>query len=79
MATVLKWKLKEYLDAHEITGYRLIQESGVSGNTVYAISNNKTDGVQGRVLNDILNALHRLTGQPITPNDLLEFMPDKSK
>lgn len=77
MASVLRWKLKEYLDAHEITGYRLIQESGVSGNTVYRLTNNRTDGVQGKVLNDILNTLHRLTGEKVTPNDLLEFTPDQ--
>ena len=79
MNIVLKWKLKGYLDKRGITGYRLMVESGVSGNTIYRITNNRTDGVQGKVLNDILNALHRLTGETVTPNDLLEFTPDKER
>ena len=76
MQSVLRWKLREFLEDHGITGYRLIQEADVSHNTIYKLMNNQTDGVQGRVLNEILNTLHRLTGETVTPNDLLDFTPD---
>lgn len=74
----LKWKLKDVLDQHDITPYRLIQESGVAPSTIYRITGGKTEGVQGRVLDDILSALYRLTSKRFDVCDLLEWEPQVS-
>lgn len=79
MTSVLHWKLKDYLESHNITPYRLMVESGVSGRTIYAITTGKHDTVQGKSLNDILNALYRLTGVAPSIEDVLEFIPDKKE
>jgi DNA-binding Xre family transcriptional regulator len=79
MSSVLHWKLKDYLESHNITPYRLMVESGVSGRTIYAITNGKHHAVQGKALNDILNALYRLTGVAPRIEDLLEFIPDQGQ
>jgi DNA-binding Xre family transcriptional regulator len=73
----LKWKLNEVLDKHDITPYRLIQESGVAPSTIYRITGGKTEAVQGRVLDDILSALYRLTSKRFEIGDILEWQPSR--
>jgi len=77
-AVPLRWILKEILDEHDITPYRLIQESEVAASTVYRITGNRTDGVQGRVLDEILSTLYRLTGQRFSVCDVLEWAPERT-
>lgn len=79
MNVPLNWKLKEVLEANEITPYRFIQESTLSPSTVYRITGGKTEGVQGKVLDEILNTLHRLTGKLYSPSDVLHWQPEAVK
>jgi DNA-binding Xre family transcriptional regulator len=76
---MIRWKLKEVLDEHGITPYRLMVDSGIANSTIYRLTNNKTDGVQGPVLDKILNSLYKLTGKRIGVGDVLEHTPPSSK
>jgi DNA-binding Xre family transcriptional regulator len=79
MNTMIRWKLKEVLDKHDITPYRLMVDSGIANSTIYRLTNNKTDGVQGPVLDKILNSLCKLTGKRIGVGDVLEHVPPTGK
>ena len=75
----LKWKLEHVLKRHNISAYRLAKESGVGLTTIYRIKNNRTDTVQGRILDSILDSLNRLTGSNYGVSDLLEWEPRKDR
>lgn len=79
MNVPLNWKLKEVLEANAITPYRFIQESALSPSTVYRITGGKTEGVQGKVLDEILSTLHRLTGKLYSPADVLHWQPEAGR
>ena len=80
MSTVpLQWKLKEVLQANGITPYRFVQESSLAASTVYRITGGRTAGVQGKVLDEILSTLYRLTGKRYGPSDVLDWQPEGSK
>jgi DNA-binding Xre family transcriptional regulator len=71
----IRWKLKAVLDENGITPYRLMQETGLAGSTIYRLTTGKTEGVQGKVLDKILTALHTLTGKTFSVCDVIEWEP----
>ena len=73
----IRWKLKELLEESGVTAYQLMKESGVAGSTIYRLTGGKTEGVQGKVLDSILTALHTLTGKTFDVGDVLEWRPSK--
>jgi hypothetical protein len=73
---MLRWKLKEYLDRHGITPYKLWKESGLSRPTVYAMATGKPKSLFFDVATSVIATLTRLTGKPVTPNDLLEVIEE---
>ncbi len=75
----LQWKLEDLLERHDVSAYRLAKESGVGLTTIYRIKNNRTNTVQGQVLEGILQALFDLTGKRYGVGDLLEWMPVEGK
>lgn len=79
MNKMIRWKLKEVLEDHGITPYRLMVDSGIANSTIYRLTNNKTEGVQGPVLDKILNSLCKLTGKRIGVSDVLEHVPPAKK
>lgn len=80
MSTVpLHWKLKDVLDEEGITPYRFIQESSVSSTTIYRITGGRSVGVQGKILDEILSTLHRLTGKLYGPCDVLDWKPEGAR
>jgi DNA-binding Xre family transcriptional regulator len=76
---MIRWKLKEVLEEHGITPYRLMVDSGIANSTIYRLTNNRTDGVQGPVLDKILTSLCKLTGKRIGVGDVLEHVPPANK
>lgn len=68
--------LKEYLDAHDLSAYRLVQatKGRVAERTVYSLARAETKRVDLGVLGEVLNALGKLTGEDVTPNDVLRFV-----
>jgi hypothetical protein len=73
---MIKLRLREVLNEHSISAYRLGQEvEGLNPKTVqmYA-SGMRQPSLEG--LNKLLAALQRLTGEPIGVSDLLEYQPE---
>lgn len=73
----LRWKLRELLDEHDITPYRLTKESGLAFSTIYRITGGNTDALHGKTADAILSALHRLTGREYALSDLVEWVPEE--
>lgn len=72
--TTIRWRLNNILKTHNITAYKLEQalRGRVSRNTVYRWAKEMPQSLDLAALPHMLEALTRLTGQPVTPNDLLE-------
>ena len=69
--------LDRFLERNNLTAYKLTKEVGgkASQGSVYALSRgNKVKRVDLETLSEVMGALSRLTGQPVTPNDLLEII-----
>jgi hypothetical protein len=75
MMTV-QWKLRRYLDAHGLTAYRLAQAiPDMRQATIYRLASKTTpQSVNFEILGRILQGLRQLTGETVTPNDLLEVL-----
>jgi DNA-binding Xre family transcriptional regulator len=74
---MIKLRLKDCLDANGLSVYRLEKECPeVSRTTLYKLAAGEVDGVRFNTLNAVLIALARLTGKPVTPNDLLEVIEE---
>ena len=76
-AMAVKWKVKAFLDSHDITPYRLMKESGLAQGTVYRLVNDDTTGLNTETLNAVLDALSDLTGKALNVNDVLEYTRGK--
>ena len=72
----VRWKVKDYLDAAGKTPYALWKASGLSRNQTYAICNGEQDGLRFDGLSKLILGLEKLTGQTVTPNDVLEVLRD---
>jgi DNA-binding Xre family transcriptional regulator len=70
----VKWKVKEFLDSNSKTPYALWKASGLSRNQTYAICNGEQDGLRFDGLSKLILGLEKLTGQLVTPNDVLEVV-----
>jgi DNA-binding Xre family transcriptional regulator len=74
---MIKLRLKEFLTANNLSTYRLEREvSGVSRTSLYKLTAGDTDGIRFPTLDAIIAALTKLTGKPVTPNDLLEVIEE---
>ena len=71
--TQVTWKLKPYLKQNAITPHKLALEAGISPPNLYTLIRGEgAKNVSRATLAKLIGALTRLTGQPVTPNDLLE-------
>lgn len=75
----LHWKLETIMEKHDLSAYRIAKQAQVGLTTIYRIKNNRTETVQGEVLDNILQAIHDLTGVSYGVGDLLEWQPKKGK
>jgi len=73
----LRWKLKNYLDAHGISVYALAKkvEGHLSRNATYHLTHNPK-GIQFDTLEAIISALRQLTGTPVEVTDLLGYQEE---
>lgn len=69
---MVTWKLRDYLDQHEVSAYALTKAADLAPNTVYALARGDQGRVDLEVLDKVIGALEELTGQRVTFNDLLE-------
>ena len=71
--TQITWKLKPYLEQNAITPHKLALEAGISPPNLYTLIRGEgAKNVSRATLAKLIGALTRLTGQRVTPNDLLE-------
>lgn len=69
----IRFTLKEFLDAHNVTPYKLSKESGVSLNTVYGIANDTSKRIDKDTLDSILRTLEGMTGKHLEVSDVMAF------
>jgi len=78
----IKWKLKEFLDKHDLTAYRLATtlESHTRAPTIYRLAkdNPELSRVDFKVLATIIDGLRELTGKDVDIKDLLEYVQDSN-
>jgi DNA-binding Xre family transcriptional regulator len=75
----LRWKLAEYLEAHELTGYKLREETRLSSNTIYPLIRGTVERIDTKTLQRILAALKSLTGKEVSVCNLLEYEQEKGE
>jgi DNA-binding Xre family transcriptional regulator len=77
---MIQIRLKQLLDEHGITAYRLVKATNghVATNTVYSLASGKAKDVKLSTLENILTALRTLTGKPMVVSDLLEYQEPAS-
>ena len=69
----VRWKVYEILEAHDISPYRLMKESGLAQGTVYRLVKGDTSTVNAETLDRVMTTLRRLTGQHLQISDLLDY------
>lgn len=76
---LIRVSLDRYLERHNLSAYRLANElkGRVAQGSVYAMTRSKTvKRIDLETLSGVLQALERITGEPVTPNDLLEVLQE---
>jgi DNA-binding Xre family transcriptional regulator len=74
--------LDRYLRTKNVSAYRLAQETAgrVARGSVFALARGeRVKRVDLETLGEVMDALERITGHPVTPNDLLEVAPTKDQ
>jgi DNA-binding Xre family transcriptional regulator len=77
-----RWKLKEFLDTHKITVYRLSQAtgSGIARNSLYnLVQDEPPKRLEIKTLDVLIPALRQLTGRDVQVDDLLEYTEETGK
>ena len=69
----VRWKVKAYLEAHNLTPYRLRKESGLAQGTVYRLVNGDTVNLNAATLDATIKTLRKLTGEHVDISDVLEY------
>jgi DNA-binding Xre family transcriptional regulator len=72
----VRWKIRQLLEQHNITPYRLWKDSGLARQTVYTLAHDKGDRVDLGTLGAVLHTLEKLIGKPVRLDDVLEVVRD---
>lgn len=76
---MVTWKLRDYLDAHEVSAYALLKTTDLAPSTVYALARGDQRRVDLAVLDKVITGLGQLTGKQVKFDDLLEHEPEPEK
>ncbi len=77
---VIEIKLADFVQPEtDVTLYAVAERAGLSYTMLHNLKSGKRTSVSSDSLDKIIFALRELTGKAITPNDLLEYMPDPPK
>jgi hypothetical protein len=73
MSKHLTWKLQEYLESRNLTRYRLMAELGDGKGRVAYDWKELPKRLDTEALERVLNALEKLTGEPVELTDVLKY------
>ena len=68
---MVTWKLRNYLDQHNVSAYALLKVTDLAPSTVYALARGDQTRVDLGVLDKVIGGLEALTGRAVTFDDLL--------
>lgn len=71
----VRWKVKQLLQAHGLSAYRLWKESGLAMGTAYRLVRGDTQSLNAETLDKVMGALRRLTGKSFELGDLVLYEP----
>jgi DNA-binding Xre family transcriptional regulator len=73
----IRWKLKEYLDTHGVSAYRLAEHTHgrLSRTGIYRLTAKDLKAVRFETLAAVIPALRDITGEEVQVGDLLEYVP----
>ena len=74
---MIKWKLKDYLDTHDITAYKLIRRSGLASNTVYEMARGESESASLKTLETVIKTLSEMTREQVSLTDVVEIVEDE--
>lgn len=69
----MKWKLKQYLEDHDLTAHALSRESSLSTATIYPMARGQAERISLQTMDRVITALRSLTGERVDIADLLEY------
>lgn len=77
MQSMVNWKLKEVLEQHGVSGYRLAQltKGKLSKTSIYGLTTKQPARLELASIDAIITAL-RSDGHDVDIADLLEYQPD---
>ena len=79
MGTV-RWKLNKFLEAHDLTAYRLATtlDTHTRAPTIYRLAKKDVElsRIDFNVLATVIDGLRELTGEEVTISDLLEYQEE---
>ncbi|WP_291426629.1 helix-turn-helix transcriptional regulator [Deinococcus sp.] len=72
----VQWRLRDYLTQHGLTAYKLAKAlPELRQPTVYRLASDRSpQSVNLELLGKVMQGLKSLTGEEVTPNDLLEVV-----
>ena len=75
---IIQLNLSSFLERHAISAYRVVKETSgqLAPNTVYDLARKPARRIDLRTVGEVVNALERITGSPVTINDLLEHVSE---
>ncbi len=68
----MRLNLNKFLIQHAISPYRVVKETTLAPNTVYDLARKPAQRIDLATIAQVLVALEKIIGQPVTINDLLE-------
>ena len=74
---MVTWKLRNYLDEHNVSAYALLKATDLAPSTVYALARGDQTRVDLGVLDKVIGGLEALTGRAVTFDDLLAREADE--
>jgi hypothetical protein len=77
----LRLNLGQYLQRHQITAYRLVNEvqGKVAPNTIYSLARKPAQRIDLNTVSEVLHALERLTGEKVELAAVLEEVQEAPK
>ena len=72
----ITFKLDELLQEIGITKNALAREAKIRPNTIYEMCHNTSKRIEFKTFNTVMETLIRLSGRPLTLNDVLEYIPE---